>query len=167
MKALIQRVTRGVVRVEEREAGVVGRGFVVLLGVRNGDGDADALYLAEKTAGLRVFPDEQDRMNRSVVDVGGGVLVVSQFTLYADTRKGNRPGFTAAAAPDEAQRLYEVYVGHLRRILGTERVATGVFRASMQVELVNDGPVTIELSTDAKPHPSLRNTSRGNAEMCC
>ncbi len=148
MKALLQRVTRGCVRVGGQVVGSVEKGFVVLLGVRAGDDDAAARYLAEKTAGLRVFPDGQDRMNLSVMDVGGGVLVVSQFTLYADTRKGNRPGFTAAAAPAEAERLYEAYVGHLRRILGEDRVATGVFRASMQIELVNDGPVTIEVSTD-------------------
>lgn len=148
MKAVIQRVTRALVTVGGQVVGTVGQGYVVLLGVRTGDGDADARHLAEKTAGLRVFPDDQDRMNRSVRDVGGGVLVVSQFTLYADTRKGNRPGFTDAAPPDEAERLYSVYVDQLKRILGSDRVATGVFRASMQVELVNDGPVTIELCTD-------------------
>lgn len=155
MKALIQRVTRGAVSVEGQVAGAVGRGYVVLLGVRSGDNEAAARYLAEKTAGLRVFPDEQGRMNLSVMDAGGGVLVISQFTLYADTRKGNRPGFTEAAAPDEAMRLYGVYVDHLRRLLGKDKVATGVFRASMQVELVNDGPVTIELCTDHRhefPH---------------
>lgn len=155
MKALIQRVTRGAVSVEGQVAGAVGRGYVVLLGVRSGDNEAAARYLAERTAGLRVFPDEQGRMNLSVMDVGGGVLVISQFTLYADTRKGNRPGFTEAASPDEAMRLYGVYVDHLRRLLGQDKVATGVFRASMQVELVNDGPVTIELCTDHRKECSV------------
>ena len=150
MKALIQRVSRGRVTVEGAEVGVIGKGYVVLLGVKTGDGEADAKYLAEKTAGLRVFPDLQDKMNLSVMDVEGSVLVISQFTLYADTRKGNRPSFIGAALPAEAERLYDVYVGHLRRILGSERVATGVFRASMAVELVNDGPVTIELTSDGR-----------------
>ena len=136
--------------VEGADVGVIGKGYVVLLGVKIGDADADAKYLAEKTAGLRVFPDLQDKMNLSVMDVEGSVLVISQFTLYADTRKGNRPSFIGAALPAEAERLYDVYVGHLRRILGSERVATGVFRASMAVELVNDGPVTIELTSDGR-----------------
>lgn len=148
MKALLQRVTRGSVSVDGRTIGAVQQGYVVLLGVRRGDTEGDARQLAEKTAGLRVFPDPQGRMNLSVIDVGGGILVISQFTLYADTRKGNRPGFTEAAEPGEAERLYESYVESLRAILGRERVATGLFRAAMQVELVNDGPVTIELTTD-------------------
>lgn len=150
MKALVQRVSRGRVTVEGAETGAIGKGYVVLLGVKTGDGDADAKYLAEKTAGLRVFADAQDKMNLSVMDVEGSVLVISQFTLYADTRKGNRPSFIGAAGPAEAERLYEVYVGHLRRILGPERVATGVFRAAMSVEIVNDGPVTIELTSDGR-----------------
>ena len=148
MKALIQRVSRARVTVEGRETGSIGKGFAILLGVRVGDTDADALTLAEKTAGLRIFPDVQDKMNLAVVEAGGSVLVVSQFTLYADTRKGNRPSFILAAPPAEAERLYEVYVGHLRRILGNEKVATGVFRASMSVDIVNDGPVTIELLSE-------------------
>jgi D-tyrosyl-tRNA(Tyr) deacylase len=148
MKALIQRVTRGSVSVDGQTIGAVQQGYVVLLGVRQGDTEADARHLAEKTAGLRVFPDAQGRMNLSVVEIGGGVLVISQFTLYADTRKGHRPGFTEAAGPAEAERLYESYVGCLRTMLGNGRVATGLFRAMMQVELVNDGPVTIELTTD-------------------
>lgn len=150
MKALIQRVSRGRVTVEGVERGGIGKGYVVLLGVRNGDTEADAKYLAEKTASLRIFPDANDKMNLSVVDAGGGVLVVSQFTLYADTRKGNRPGFVDAAEPGPAEELYGVYVGHLRRILGVDRVATGVFRTSMSVEIVNDGPVTIELCSDGR-----------------
>ena len=150
MKSLVQRVSRASVSVNGQVTGCIGKGFAILLGVRIGDTDADALYLAEKTAGLRIFPDAQDKMNLALVEAGGAVLVVSQFTLYADTRKGNRPSFINAAQPVEAERLYEVYVGHLRRILGPDKVATGTFRASMSVELVNDGPVTIELTSDGR-----------------
>lgn len=150
MKALIQRVSRARVTVDGRETGAIGKGFAVLLGVRIGDTDADAVTLAEKTASLRIFEDEDGKMNLALLEAGGSVLVVSQFTLYADTRKGNRPSFIQAAPPEEAERLYEVYVAQLRRILGPAKVATGVFRASMSVEIVNDGPVTIELSSDPK-----------------
>lgn len=150
MKSLVQRVSRASVSVNGQVTGCIGKGFAILLGVRIGDTDADALYLAEKTAGLRIFPDAQDKMNLALVEAGGAVLVVSQFTLYADTRKGNRPSFINAAPPAEAERLYEVYVGHLRRILGPGKVATGTFRASMSVEIVNDGPVTIELTSDGR-----------------
>jgi D-tyrosyl-tRNA(Tyr) deacylase len=150
VKVLIQRVSRAAVTADGVVTGRIGRGYVCLLGVRGGDTEADALYLAEKTVRLRVFPDAQDRMNLSLVEVGGSVLVVSQFTLYADTRKGNRPSFIQSAPAEEADRLYGVYVGHLRRLLGPERVATGVFRARMAVELVNDGPVTIELTSDGR-----------------
>ncbi|MEI7880755.1 MAG: D-aminoacyl-tRNA deacylase [bacterium] len=150
MKALIQRVSRAGVTVEGKEATVIGKGFAILLGVRQGDTDADAIYLAEKTAELRIFPDAQDKMNLALSEVGGSVLVVSQFTLYADTRKGNRPSFINAAAPVEAERLYDVYVSQLRRILGPDKIATGVFRANMSVEIINDGPVTIELCSDSR-----------------
>jgi D-aminoacyl-tRNA deacylase len=148
MKVLIQRVTRGSVTVDGTVIGTVERGYVVLLGVRPGDTDADARTLAHRTVNLRVFPDEQDKMNRSIEDIGGAILVISQFTLYADTRKGNRPSFIGAAAPELANQLYACYVDALRRALGDARVATGRFGASMQVELINDGPVTIELTTD-------------------
>ena len=150
MKALIQRVSRARVTVDGRETGAIGKGFAVLLGVRIGDADADAVTLAEKTASLRIFEDEAGKMNLALLESGGSVLVVSQFTLYADTRKGNRPSFIQAAPPAEAERLYEVYVAQLRQILGSAKVATGVFRASMSVEIVNDGPVTIELSSDPR-----------------
>lgn len=150
MKALIQRVSRARVTIEGKETGAIGKGYAILLGVRHQDTDADAIFLAEKTAGLRIFPDEQDKMNLALPDVGGAVLVVSQFTLYADTRKGNRPSFINAAAPAEAERLYEVYVSQLRRILGPDKVSTGVFRANMSVEIINDGPVTIELCSDSR-----------------
>lgn len=148
MKALVQRVKSGCVSVDGKRVSQVGPGYVVLLGVRHADSEADAVFLAEKTANLRIFEDEAGKMNKSLFDTGGSVLVVSQFTLYADTRKGNRPSFIEAAAPEQAERLYEVYVAHLRGIIGNERVGAGVFRAHMTVDIVNDGPVTIELSTD-------------------
>lgn len=150
MKAVIQRVRRARVEVDGQAVGVIGPGLLVFLGVRTGDSAEAARYLAGKTLALRIFEDEAGKMNRSLVDHGGGVLVVSQFTLYADTRKGNRPSFIDAAAPAQAEPLYGHYVDCLRGSLGPARVATGVFRASMQVELVNDGPVTIELSTDGR-----------------
>jgi D-tyrosyl-tRNA(Tyr) deacylase len=150
MKAIVQRVSRGRVTVEGVETGAIGPGLVILLGVKIGDTPLEARHLAEKTAGLRVFADAKDKMNLSVMDTGGSLLVISQFTLYADTRKGNRPSFVQAAGPVEAENLYEVYVGHLRRILGPDRVATGVFRANMTVEILNVGPVTIELNSDGR-----------------
>ncbi|MDD5678975.1 MAG: D-aminoacyl-tRNA deacylase [Kiritimatiellae bacterium] len=147
MKALIQRVQRGSVSVEGRTIGAIGRGYVVFLGVKQGDSAADADYLAGKTAALRIFPDDQLRMNLSISDVGGSILVISQFTLHADTRKGNRPSFILAAPAEQANALYEAYVAGLRRILGAERVVTGRFQAMMAVEIMNDGPVTIELKS--------------------
>ena len=150
MKALIQRVARGRVTVDDRVAGEVGRGYVVLLGVTHGDTEKEARYLANRTLNLRIFPDDEDKMNRSIRDVEGSILVISQFTLYADTKKGNRPSFVPAAAPELAETLYNVYVDALRVELSAARVATGRFGARMMVEIVNDGPVTIELSTDGK-----------------
>lgn len=157
MKALIQRVSRAAVSADGREAGRIGPGFVVFLGVRREDAESDAKYLAEKTAGLRVFSDDKGLMNLSLWDTGGEVLVISQFTLHADTRKGNRPSFIEAAPADVARRLYEEYVRHLRALLGEARVRTGVFQAMMQVEILNNGPVTIELKSkneqDHSPGP--------------
>jgi len=115
-----------------------------------GDTAENAKTLAHKTVNLRIFPDNEDKMNLSIADAGGEVLVISQFTLYADTHKGNRPSFIQAAEPIVAEQLYEEYVQALRRTLGEVRVKTGRFRASMQVEIINDGPVTVELSTDDK-----------------
>lgn len=149
MKALIQRVSRGRVTIDGSVTGSVAKGYVILLGVKPGDTEDDARYLADRTINLRVFPDSDDRMNLSLKDVEGGVLIVSQFTLYASTRKGNRPSFIGAAKPDLAEALYEEYVAALRRALGEERVATGRFGAMMSVEIINDGPVTIELTTDS------------------
>ena len=145
MRAVVQRATRGEVRVGGEVTGAVGRGLVVLLGVAQGDGEEDARWMAEKLAGLRVFEDPAGKMNLSVADVGGGLLVVSQFTLLGDGRKGNRPSFTAAAAPEPANALYERVCALLRE--RSLPVGQGVFRADMQVELVNDGPVTILLDS--------------------
>lgn len=149
MKALIQRVSRGSVTIDGEVTGSVDAGFVVLLGVRPGDTEEDARYLAHRTVNLRVFSDRDGKMNLSLEGIGGGVLVISQFTLYASTRKGNRPSFTGAAEPELAEALYNEYVAALRRALGDDRVATGRFGATMSVEIVNDGPVTIELTTDS------------------
>ena len=148
MKALIQRVRRGSVTIEGTCRGEIQKGYVVLLGVRTGDVAEDARMLAQRTLSLRIFPDAQNRMNRSVEDVEGDILVISQFTLYADTRKGNRPSFIRAGDPQIAKALYEDYVAALRRGLAEDRVQTGQFGADMEVEIINDGPVTIELTTD-------------------
>ena len=145
MRAVVQRVTRGEVRVEGRVTGAVGRGLVVLLGVAQEDGEDDARWMAEKLAALRVFEDAAGKMNLAAREVQGGVLVVSQFTLLGDARKGNRPSFVDAAAPEAANALYERFCALLRE-KGLP-VATGVFRAEMEVELVNDGPVTILLDS--------------------
>ena len=142
---VVQRVLRASVRVAGEVRGSVDRGLLAFVGVANGDGEEAARFLADKLAGLRIFEDDAGKMNRSVVDVGGGVLVVSQFTLLGDARKGNRPGFTDAAPPEEANALYERFCALLRE-RGLE-VGTGVFRASMEVELVNEGPVTILLDS--------------------
>lgn len=145
MRAVVQRVSRARVAVDDWTAGEIGMGLLVLLGVGQQDTDADVSYLAEKIAGLRIFEDEDGKMNRSVVDVGGSVLAVSQFTLYGDVRRGKRPSFEAAAPPENARRLYELFV---QRIQETGlRCETGRFQAEMQVELVNDGPVTILLDS--------------------
>jgi D-tyrosyl-tRNA(Tyr) deacylase len=143
MKAVLQRVTRASVRVEGEIVGEIGRGLCVLLGVARTDRPAEAARLAAKTARLRVFEDEGGRFDRSLLDVGGQALVVSQFTLLGDTARGNRPSFTEAARPEGAEPLYEAFCEALRE-LGLP-VATGVFGARMSVELVNDGPVTIVL----------------------
>jgi D-aminoacyl-tRNA deacylase len=143
MKAIVQRVARGAVRVGGETVGAIGAGMVVLLGVMATDRPADADRLAERTARLRIFADAEGRMNRSLLDAGGEALVVSQFTLAGDTRKGHRPSFIAAAPPERAEALYERYAGSLRS-LGV-RVATGTFRAMMEVEILGDGPVTILL----------------------
>jgi len=150
MKALIQRVAEASVEVDGRMVSRIGPGLLVLLGVRHEDGPDDLEWLSRKVPSLRIFEDEQGQMNRSVVDIGGSILVVSQFTLYADARKGNRPSFSGAARPETAVPLYEAFVRRLKDQLGEDRVGTGVFGASMQVRLINSGPVTIELCSDAQ-----------------
>lgn len=151
MKLLIQRVSEASVTVADTCTGRIGAGFMVLVGCRHDDTEADVKYLAGKLTLLRIFEDDAGRMNRSLEDTGGSVLLVSQFTLYADTRKGNRPGFTLAGDPDRAESLFDLIVKSLRQKLGSERVATGVFGAEMRVSLVNEGPVTIELCSDSQP----------------
>jgi len=141
MRAVVQRVSRAKVTVGEWTAGEVGLGLLVLLGVAHEDTEGDANYLAEKIAGLRIFEDEDGKMNRSVLEVGGSVLAVSQFTLYGDVRRGKRPSFDAAAPPDSARRLYEYFVARIQA-LGL-RCEIGRFQEMMRVELVNEGPVTI------------------------
>jgi D-tyrosyl-tRNA(Tyr) deacylase len=148
MRALVQRVSRAEVRVRDGEAparvsGAIGRGLLVLVGFTDNDGDTQLQWMAEKLLGLRVFPDDDDKMNRSVTDVGGALLVVSQFTLYGDASRGRRPSFIAAARPERAIPLYERFVALLRA--EGAPVETGEFGAMMDVELVNDGPVTLWL----------------------
>ena len=141
MRAVVQRVNRAKVTVREQITGEIGRGLLVLLGVAVSDGEADAEYLAEKILGLRIFEDDAGKMNRSVVDVGGALLAVSQFTLYGDVRKGRRPSFDDAARPEKARGLYEYFVARVRS--AGVRCETGRFQEMMDVELVNEGPVTI------------------------
>ena len=146
MRAVIQRVSKARVTVEGRVTGEIGAGLVVLLGVGREDAADAAAHLAEKTANLRIFNDAEGKMNRSLIDVAGAALVVSQFTLYGDARGQRRPGFTRAAPPEEANRLYEEFVRVLRGL--NIRVETGVFQTHMEVELTNDGPVTILLDSE-------------------
>lgn len=146
MRAVIQRAARAEVVVNGATVGRIGRGLVILLGVGLDDAEADADYLAEKAAGLRIFPDAEDKMNLSVLDISGGALVISQFTLYGDVRRGKRPSFSDAAPPDRAKALYEYFVAKLKA-LGVREVTTGEFQAMMDVSLTNAGPVTILLDS--------------------
>ncbi len=155
MRAVIQRVARGSVRVGDELVGAIGPGLVILLGVRSGDDEQAVAWLARKVAGLRIFEDDQGKMNRSLVDIGGGALVVSQFTLYGDARRGRRPSFTEAAPPEQAAPL----VARFAELLAAEGVApveTGRFQAMMLVEILNDGPVTIILDTDVSRRGNVR-----------
>jgi D-aminoacyl-tRNA deacylase len=145
MRAVVQRVSRAQVSVNEEVVGEIGRGLLVLLGVTHTDADADAAYLADKVAGLRVFEDEHGKMNLDAGSIGGAILVVSQFTLYGDVRRGKRPSFDAAAPPERARHLYEYFVDRIRA--AGLPCQTGRFQEMMQVELVNDGPVTILLDS--------------------
>ena len=148
MKALLQRVTKASVSVGGEVVGSIGPGLVVFVGVANGDSERDVQYLAEKTTGLRIFDDGQGRLNLSVQDIGGELLLVSQFTLLADTRKGRRPSFTDAAPPAQAEALFNQFVEQVRAT--GLKVATGRFQQCMQVEIHNDGPVTIMLDSREK-----------------
>lgn len=144
MRVLLQRVSRASVTIEGERVGEIGAGLLLLVGFTEGDGSETVEWMTEKVRGLRVFNDDEGKMNRSVEEIGGEILVVSQFTLYGDTRKGRRPSFVHAAHPDQAVPLYERFVSELRRLF-PDRVATGRFGAMMDVELVNDGPVTLML----------------------
>jgi D-tyrosyl-tRNA(Tyr) deacylase len=144
MIALVQRVSSASVTVDGRETGSIGAGMLILLGVHNDDTEAELDWLVKKCAQLRIFRDDEGRMNRSIEDVGGDALVVSQFTLYANTEKGNRPSYVHSAGPEKAEPLYELFIQRLSARLG-RTVPSGIFGAMMDVELVNDGPVTIWL----------------------
>ena len=146
MKALVQRVTEGSVSVDGQVIGAIGKGLVILFGAGRGDTEKDVVYLAEKCANLRIFEDEDGKMNRSLLDIGGEALVISQFTLYGDCRKGRRPGFSDAADPAEAERFYEQFLALIAQA-GVKNVQHGKFGADMQVKIFNDGPVTFMLES--------------------
>jgi D-tyrosyl-tRNA(Tyr) deacylase len=148
MKAVVQRISRAAVRIDGQTVGEIGRGLLVLLGIGKDDAAADTDWMIKKLLALRIFPDDAKNMNRSITDIGGGILVVSQFTLYGDATRGTRPSFTDAMPPTEAERLYNEFMAKLRAAT-TLKVAEGKFAAMMDVELVNDGPVTIVLDSHA------------------
>jgi D-aminoacyl-tRNA deacylase len=151
MRVVIQRVSSADVSVGTQTTGKIARGLLIFLGIETADTEADAEWLAQKITRLRIFPDESGQMNRSIADLGGGILVVSQFTLHASTAKGTRPSFNAAARPEHARPLYESFVARLGAALGDPaRVATGEFGAMMQVALVNDGPVTLLIDSQRR-----------------
>ncbi len=147
MRAVVQRVSSASVEVDKAITGKINRGLLVLLGVSDKDSEKDVNFMADKVINLRIFPDAEDKMNLSVKDIGGELLVVSQFTLYGDCRKGRRPSYNDAALPEKAQKLYNLFVDTVKKESGL-RVATGEFQAMMQVSLVNDGPVTILLDSE-------------------
>lgn len=147
MKAVIQRVIESSVSVDGKTVGSSGKGYMILVGVTKGDTDSQAQLLARKTASLRVFEDENGKMNKSILDIDGDILAISQFTLCADCKKGNRPSFTDSEEPENAKKLYELYCEELKKN-GVKRVEKGIFAADMKVSLINDGPVTICFDTD-------------------
>ncbi len=149
MRAVIQRVTEASCTVEGQITGAINQGFLVLLGIEDADGQEDLDWLAQKIAGIRIFSDEQGLMNKSLADVDGNILLISQFTLFAATKKGNRPGFTRAARPDKAIPMYESMIKKLSALIDKE-VQTGIFGADMKISLLNDGPVTITIDTKNK-----------------
>ena len=150
MRALIQRVKKGSVTISGEEYSRIGKGIVILLGVKINDTDEDAKYLAYRSANLRIFEDQSDKMNLSLLDINGEALVVSQFTLYADTKKGHRPSYTEAAPPELAAVLYNSFCEYLSETVGKEKGKTCQFRAMMDVEIINDGPVTIAVESKRK-----------------
>jgi len=149
MRAVIQRVSEALCKVDGNITGQIGIGFLVLLGVEDADTDDDLQWLAQKITGLRVFGDENGLMNKALADIGGDILLISQFTLFAQTKKGNRPSFLRAARPDKAIPMYEQMIKTLETITG-KKIATGIFGADMKVSLVNDGPVTITIDTKVR-----------------
>ncbi|MDI6767541.1 MAG: D-aminoacyl-tRNA deacylase [Bacteroidota bacterium] len=150
MRAVIQRVKEASVFIDGSLHNKIGNGLLILLGVKNGDTEDAADYLAHRCADARIFEDDQGKMNLSVKEITGSALVISQFTLYADTRKGNRPSFTDAAPPEIAEELYDKFVYYLREEIGTQNVKTGIFRAMMDIQLINTGPVTIIIESKDK-----------------
>lgn len=149
MKAVIQRVSEASCTVDGQVTGAIANGFLVLIGIEDADGQEDMEWLAQKIVNMRIFSDENDLMNKSLADIQGNILLISQFTLFASTKKGNRPGFTKAARPDKAIPLYEAMIEQLDSLLG-RKIETGIFGADMKVSLVNDGPVTILIDTKNK-----------------
>ncbi len=144
MKVVVQRVSEGSVSIpEENYEANIGKGLVVLLGIKTGDSEKDVTFLADKCCNLRIFEDENDKMNLSIKDINGEMLIISQFTLYGDAQKGNRPGFSDAAKPDEAIPLYEKFIARVKENIGESKVKTGIFGARMMVKIFNNGPVTI------------------------
>ncbi len=148
MRAVIQRVSHGSVKVGNNYFREIGNGMVVLVGVHKDDSEQDATKLAEKICNLRIFNDENEKLNLSIMDVGGELLIISQFTLYGDCKRGNRPSFTDSANAEKGNALYEIFVKECKKILGEERVKTGIFGAMMTIEIINEGPVTILVHTD-------------------
>jgi len=148
MRAVIQRVSRGSVKIGEDYYREIGSGMVVLLGVHKDDTEADAKKLADKICNLRIFNDDNDKLNLSINDVNGEMLIISQFTLYGDCKKGNRPSFIDSANAEKGNQLYEIFVEECKQLLGEERIKTGIFGAMMTVEIINEGPVTIIVHTD-------------------
>jgi D-tyrosyl-tRNA(Tyr) deacylase len=149
MRAIIQRVSNASCTVDDKITGQIGIGFMILIGIEDADNEEDISWLAQKISNMRVFPDENGQMNKALADVNGGILLISQFTLFASTKKGNRPGFTRSARPDVAIPLYEKMIAELANVTGKE-IQTGIFGADMKISLVNDGPVTISIDTKSK-----------------
>jgi len=149
MRAIIQRVSSASCSIEGRISGEIGKGFMILLGIEDSDTDEDLSWLAQKISNMRIFSDENGLMNKALADVQGNILLISQFTLFASTKKGNRPGFTRSAKPDLAIPMYEKMIRELGQLTGT-KIQTGVFGADMQIRLVNDGPVTIIMDTKSR-----------------